>query len=73
MADSGEAKLQPATGAGSEPPTYQVDEKPGDIVESSETYTGEEERAVLRKIDYTILPMVRLCHTYAESQPRTTR
>lgn len=35
-------------------------EKPGDVVDVDvgETYSPEEERAVLRKIDLTILPMV---------------
>lgn len=40
------------------------DEKPGAMIELSETYTTEEQKAVLRKIDLTILPMVRR----AESQ-----
>lgn len=36
------------------------DEKPGDVVEMTpDAYTPEEERRVLRKIDMTILPMVR--------------
>lgn len=39
-------------------PSSPYDEKPGDVVELSEAYTAEEEKAVLRKIDYTILPMV---------------
>lgn len=35
-----------------------AEEKNGQILELSESYTEEEERAVLRKIDCTILPMV---------------
>lgn len=35
-----------------------VDEKPGSLVEVGESYTAEEERAVLCKIDLTILPMM---------------
>ncbi|CAN8102091.1 unnamed protein product [Discula destructiva] len=34
------------------------DEKTGDLVEVGESYTPEEERNVLRKIDLTILPMM---------------
>lgn len=34
------------------------DEKAGSMVEIGESYTVEEERAVLRKIDLTILPMM---------------
>lgn len=34
------------------------DEKAGSMVEVGESYTAEEERAVLRKIDLTILPMM---------------
>lgn len=34
------------------------DEKNGQMVELDDSYTEEEERAVLRKIDCTILPMV---------------
>lgn len=34
-----------------------VEEK-GDVVELAGSYTEEEERRVLRKIDYTILPMM---------------
>lgn len=37
---------------------YPAAEKPGDVVELDETYSPEEEKAVLRKIDFTILPMV---------------
>lgn len=33
-------------------------ESTGDVVDVNETYSPEEERAVLRKIDLTILPMV---------------
>lgn len=33
-------------------------EKPGNVVDLDETYSPEEEKAVLRKIDLTILPMV---------------
>lgn len=36
------------------PPT----EKPGDVADLDETYSPEEEKMVLRKIDLTILPMV---------------
>ncbi|KAK7698023.1 hypothetical protein SLS64_012901 [Diaporthe eres] len=35
-----------------------LDEKPGSLVDIEESYTAEEERAVLRKIDLTILPMM---------------
>lgn len=35
-----------------------LDEKPGSLVDVGESYTAEEERAVLRKIDLTILPMM---------------
>lgn len=35
-------------------------EKTGDVVEMNDGYTREEEKAVLRKIDMTILPLVRL-------------
>lgn len=35
-----------------------LDEKPGSLVNIGESYTAEEERAVLRKIDLTILPMM---------------
>lgn len=35
-----------------------IDEKPGSLVDVGESYTAEEERAVLRKIDLTILPMM---------------
>lgn len=34
------------------------DEKAGSVVDIGESYTIEEERAVLRKIDFTILPMM---------------
>lgn len=34
------------------------DEKAGRLVELGESYTVEEEKAVLRKIDLTILPMM---------------
>lgn len=34
------------------------DDKVGDVVEFRESYTAGEERAVLRKIDLTILPMM---------------
>ncbi|KAJ4424086.1 hypothetical protein N0V82_001333 [Gnomoniopsis sp. IMI 355080] len=34
------------------------DEKAGSMVEAGESYTVEEEKAVLRKIDFTILPMM---------------
>lgn len=34
------------------------DEKAGSMVEVGESYTLEEEKAVLRKIDLTILPMM---------------
>lgn len=51
----GEMKVQPPEAGATAP----YDEKPGDVVELSlEAYTAEEEKAVLRKIDYTILPMV---------------
>lgn len=33
-------------------------EKPGDVIDLGEAYSPEEEKAVLRKIDLTILPMV---------------
>lgn len=33
-------------------------EKPGDVIDLDEAYSPEEEKAVLRKIDLTILPMV---------------
>lgn len=35
-----------------------LDEKPGSLVDAGESYTAEEERAVVRKIDHTILPMM---------------
>lgn len=35
-----------------------VDEKPGSVVDVGGSYTAEEERAVLRKIDLTVLPMM---------------
>lgn len=35
-----------------------LDEKPGTVLDIGESYTAEEERAVLRKIDLTILPMM---------------
>lgn len=35
-----------------------LDEKPGSVMDVGESYTAEEERAVLRKIDLTILPMM---------------
>lgn len=35
-----------------------LDEKPRSLVDVGEAYTAEEERAVLRKIDLTILPMM---------------
>lgn len=35
-----------------------LDNKAGDVVEFGESYTPDEERAVLRKIDLTILPMM---------------
>lgn len=35
-----------------------LDEKPGSVVDAGEPYTAEEERAVLRKIDLTVLPMM---------------
>ena len=35
-----------------------LDEKPGSLVDVGESYTAEEERAVLRKIDLTVLPMM---------------
>ncbi|TDZ49596.1 putative transporter [Colletotrichum trifolii] len=45
-------------GNGHEPRPEGLDEKDGQIVELSDSYTDEEERAVLRKIDCTILPLV---------------
>lgn len=45
----------PATDA---PDGANLDEKPGSVVDVGESYTAEEERAVLRKIDLTILPMM---------------
>lgn len=42
--------------------SHPVAEKTGDVIDLDETYSAEEERAVLRKIDLTILPMVR-CQT----------
>ncbi|TDZ17180.1 putative transporter [Colletotrichum orbiculare MAFF 240422] len=45
-------------GDGHEPRPEGLDEKDGQIVELSDSYTEEEERAVLRKIDCTILPLM---------------
>lgn len=39
-------------------PLYHSDEKTGDVLELGEPCTLEEEKAILRKIDLTILPMV---------------
>jgi len=41
-------------------PAGKSDEKAGQVVEMGESYTAAEEKAVLRKIDRTILPMVRI-------------
>lgn len=35
-----------------------LDKKPGSLVDVGESYTADEERAVLRRIDLTILPMM---------------
>lgn len=60
MAQADETKLQaceatpaPAPGV----PAYE--EKAGEVIELSEAYTAEERKAVVRKIDSVILPMVR--------------
>lgn len=60
MASSVDAKSAPT---GNEPGQElsqdgNFDEKAGNMVEVGESHTAEEERAVLRKIDLTILPMV---------------
>lgn len=48
-----------------EPKAGAVDEKNEQLVGLDESYTEEEERAVLRKIDCTILPMV--CSDHSNS------
>lgn len=60
MSSDIEAK-EPVTGdqTGQDVPhNANYDEKAGSMVEIGESYTAEEERAVLRKIDFTILPMM---------------
>lgn len=60
MVQTGEMKVE-SPKADPIPDPLPYDEKPGEVVELSEAYTAEEEKAVLRKIDYTILPMVNSC------------
>lgn len=48
------------TGVEADPPRKcRSDVGNGELVELGEQYTPQEERDVLRKIDFTILPMVR--------------
>ncbi|KAH8681711.1 major facilitator superfamily transporter [Xylariales sp. PMI_506] len=53
--DKGVSTSEPASSANGRQPS--VDEK-GDFVELTAGYTPEEEKQLLRKIDYTILPMM---------------
>lgn len=46
------ASVQDASGC------VNLDKQPGSLVDIGESYTAEEERAVLRRIDLTILPMM---------------
>lgn len=57
MSEKGDIKLQSPEGTAAAN-TLPCDEETGDVIELSEAYTAEEEKAVLRKIDRTILPMV---------------
>lgn len=58
MAQADETKLQ-ACEATPAPGVPAHEEKAGEVVELSEAYTAEERKAVVRKIDLVILPMVR--------------
>ncbi|KUI57428.1 hypothetical protein VP1G_04668 [Cytospora mali] len=57
MSAAVDVKRQPV-GVESDAPPSHFDEKTGDVIMVGESYTPEEERAILRKIDFTILPMM---------------
>lgn len=61
MAQADETKLQ--AGEDAPAPGVPANEKVGEVVELSEAYTAEERKAVVRKIDLVILPMVRFSYT----------